>query len=185
VLNQGDIAEDLEGFAVTGPASADVVLLGGAGPALGYSDLQAAFTLALKGVPLVALHRNLRYRTSDGLALDMGAFVVGLEAACGTDIPIVGKPAPAFFHAALQHLGCEAGDAVVVGDDIEADVIGAQDVGATGVLVKSGKFHPLDLEGSGRRPDHVIDDIGFLPDLFERLSCCETRPRVPDDKGTV
>ena len=74
-----------------------MVLLGGAGPTLGYSDFEAAFTLALKGVPLVALHRNLRYRTGDGLALDMGAFIVGLEAASGTEIPIVGKPAPASF----------------------------------------------------------------------------------------
>ena len=54
VLNEGDIAEDLEGFAITGSSSADVVLLGGAGPTLGYSDFEAAFTLALKGVPLVA-----------------------------------------------------------------------------------------------------------------------------------
>ena len=172
VLNQGDITEDLEGFVITGPASADVVLLGGAGPTLGYSDFEDAFTLALKGVPLIALHRNLRYRTSDGLALDMGAFIVGLEAASGTAIPIVGKPAPAFFHAALDQLGCEPAEAVVVGDDIEADVIGAQDVGATGVLVKSGKFHPSDLEGGGRRPDHVIDNVGLLPSLFERMSWC-------------
>jgi ribonucleotide monophosphatase NagD (HAD superfamily) len=60
----------------------------------------------------------------------------------------------------------------VVGDDIEADVIGAQDVGAIGVLVKSGKFHPSDLEGGGRRPDHVIDNVGLLPSLFERMSWC-------------
>jgi HAD superfamily hydrolase (TIGR01458 family) len=172
VLNQGDITEDLEGFVITGPASADVVLLGGAGPALCYSDFEAAFTLALKGVPLVALHRNLRYRTSEGLALDMGAFIVGLEAASGTEIPIVGKPAPAFFQAALDQLGREPAEAVVVGDDIEADVIGAQDVGAIGVLVKSGKFHPSDLEGGGRRPDHVIDNVGLLPSLFERMSWC-------------
>jgi HAD superfamily hydrolase (TIGR01458 family) len=170
LLNEGDIAEDLEGFVITEPSSADVVLLGGAGPTLGYSDFEAAFTLALKGVPLVALHRNLRYRTAEGLALDMGAFIVGLEAASGTEIPIVGKPAPAFFDAALGHMAREAAEAIVVGDDIEADVIGAQTVGATGVLVKSGKFHPSDLEGDGTRPDHVIDDVGQLPGLFERMS---------------
>lgn len=173
VLNQGDITEDLEGFVITDPASADVVLLGGAGPVLGYTDFEAAFTLALRGVPLVALHRNLRYRTSDGLALDMGAFIVGLEAASGTEIPIVGKPAPAFFHAAFDQLGCDAAGAVVVGDDMEADVIGAQDVGATGVLVRTGKFHPSDLEDGRRRPDHVIDNVGELPSLFERMSWYE------------
>lgn len=171
VINEGDIAEDLDGLAVTNATSADVVLLGGAGPSLGYSDFDGAFTLALAGRPVVALHRNLRFRTAEGLALDMGAFVVGLEAAAGIEIPIVGKPAPAFFRTALDNLGREPAEAVVVGDDIEADVFGAQGVGAIGVLVKSGKFHPSDLESS-MLPDHVIDDVGQLPVLFEQMSWC-------------
>jgi HAD superfamily hydrolase (TIGR01458 family) len=170
VLNQGDITDDLEGIAISDAGSADVVLLGGAGPALDYSDFEAVFTLALQGIPVVALHRNLRYRTADGLALDMGAFIVGLEAAAGTEIPVVGKPAPAFFHVALDQLGREAADVVVVGDDIEADVFGAQGVGAIGVLVKTGKFHPSDLEGKRGQPDHVIRDVGQLPVLFEQMS---------------
>jgi HAD superfamily hydrolase (TIGR01458 family) len=170
VLNQGDITEDLEGLTITDATSADVVLLGGAGPGLAYSDFEAVFTLALNGTPVVALHRNLRYRTADGLALDMGAFIIGLEAAAGTEIPIVGKPAPAFFHAALDDLGRQAADTVVVGDDIEADVLGAQAIGASGVLVKSGKFHPSDLESGKGHPDHVIDDVGELPHLFEQES---------------
>lgn len=170
VLNEGDLGEDLEGLSTADITSADVVLLGGAGPSLGYSDFDAAFTLALKGTPVVALHRNLRYRTAEGLALDMGAFIVGLEAAAGIEIPIVGKPTPAFFHAVFGDLGIVPSEAVMIGDDIEADVLGAQAVGAIGVLVKTGKFHPSDLETSAGRPDHVIDDIGQLPELFERMS---------------
>jgi HAD superfamily hydrolase (TIGR01458 family) len=170
LLNEGDITGDLEGLTVTGADSADVVLLGGAGPSMGYGDFDAAFTLALKGLPVVGLHRNLRYRTADGLALDMGAFLIGLEAAAGIQIPIVGKPSASFFHAALDQLGVPPTDVVVVGDDIEADVLGAQGVGATGVLVKTGKFHASDLEGSTRRPDHVIDDVGQLRLLFEEMS---------------
>jgi len=62
---------------------------------------------------------------------------------------------------------------MMVGDDIGTDVIGAQAVGVMGVLVKTGKFRPSDLEG-GTRPDQVIDDIGQLPALLDRLST--TRP---------
>jgi len=172
VLNEGDISEDLEGLTATEASSADVVLLGGAGPSLDYTAFNEAFVLALEGRPILALHRNLRYRTAEGLALDMGAFVIGLEAAAGIEIPISGKPAPAFFHAALDQLGREPAEAVVVGDDIEADVFGGQGVGAVGVLVKSGKFHPSDLEGGMGDPDHVINDVGQLPALFERMSWC-------------
>ena len=59
--------------------------------------------------------------------------------------------------------------AVMVGDDIESDVLGAQAVGITGVLVRTGKFRPSDLDRSAGRPDHVIDDIGGLPELLDSL----------------
>jgi HAD superfamily hydrolase (TIGR01458 family) len=169
VLNEGDLGEDLVGVAQTDAASAGVVLLGGAGPAIGYNELDAAFKLAMGGAPLVALHRNTRFQTAEGPALDMGAFIVGLEAAAGVDVTVVGKPAAAFYGAALDDLGCDAEEAVMVGDDIGSDVVGAQAFGITGVLVRTGKYRPSDLDGSHGRPDHVIDDIGDLPALLEEL----------------
>ena len=39
-------------------------------------------------------------------------------------------------------------DALMVGDDIGSDVRGAQAVGITGVLVRTGKFRPSDLDGT-------------------------------------
>jgi HAD superfamily hydrolase (TIGR01458 family) len=169
VVNEGDIGEDLEGVAVVDARSAGVVLLGGAGPSIGYRELDAVFKLAVDGVPVVALHRNARYQRADGPALDMGAFVVGIEAAAQVKVTVVGKPAAAFFHAALADLGTTAGATVVVGDDIDSDVLGAQAAGMTGVLVRTGKFRQSDLEAAEREPDHVVDGIGDLPALWLRL----------------
>jgi len=166
VLNEGDLHEDLEGVDIVDADAAGVVLLGGAGSSLGYDDFNAVFRLASDGVPIVALHRNVRYQTSDGPALDMGAFIVGLEAAAAAEVTVVGKPAPAFFHAAVRELGVEDGRVIMVGDDIHADVLGAQDAGISGVLVRTGKFRPSDLEGNATEPDHVLDGIGQLPDLL-------------------
>ena len=170
VVNEGDLREDLEGVELAGPDTADVVLLGGAGPSVGYPELDAVFKLALDGVPVVALHRNTRFQTTDGPALDMGAFVIGLEAAAGIEITVVGKPAPAFFEGALADLGVGAPGTVMVGDDLVSDVLGAQAVGMTGVLVRTGKFRPADLDEAPGRPDRVIDDIGRLPELLEQLA---------------
>jgi HAD superfamily hydrolase (TIGR01458 family) len=166
VVNEGDLEEDLHGVDLVDARSAGVVLLGGAGPSTGYLELDAAFKLAVGGKPIVALHRNTRFQTEHGPALDMGAFIVGLDAAAGVEIPIVGKPAPAFFNAALAALGSSPADTVMVGDDITSDVLGAQAVGITGVLVRTGKFRPADLLGSDGRPDHVLDGIGQLPALL-------------------
>jgi ribonucleotide monophosphatase NagD (HAD superfamily) len=78
----------------------------------------------------------------------------------------VGKPAPAFFAAAVGELGVDPGRVLMVGDDIHADVLGAQDAGLSGALVRTGKFRPSDLEGNATEPDHVLDGIGQLPDLL-------------------
>jgi HAD superfamily hydrolase (TIGR01458 family) len=170
IVNEGDLSEDLVGVRAVGPESAGVVLLGGAGPSIGYPQLNDVFRLASDGVPVVALHRNTHYEADDGPVLDMGAFMAGIEAAAKVDIPVVGKPAAAFFEAALSDLGLAAGDALMVGDDIRSDVLGAQALGITGVLVRTGKFRPADLTGAEAAPDRVIDAIGDLPDLLERLA---------------
>ena len=167
VLNEGDLSEDLVGVEQVSADRAGVVLMGGAGPSVGYRELNQAFELVLAGIPLVALHRNLRFETSAGLALDMGAFLIGLESASGATARVVGKPAPAFFRAALDESGARADEALMVGDDVESDVLGAQALGITGVLVRTGKFRRPDLERAAGRPDHVIDDISGLPGLLD------------------
>ena len=61
VVNDGDLTEDLNGVPTVGVDGADraeVVLLGGAGPAFGHAELTAVFRLAGDGVPVIALHRK-------------------------------------------------------------------------------------------------------------------------------
>ena len=47
------------------------------------------------------MHRGLYWRTSEGLQLDTGAFLAGLEQAACTEADVVGKPAAEFFDTAL------------------------------------------------------------------------------------
>ena len=170
LLNSGaDISADLDGLTlVSGPdARPDVVVLGGAGPEFDYAALDGVFGHLQRGAELFAMHRNLYWRTDEGLQLDSGAFLLGLERAAGTEAVVLGKPAGAFFDAALATLGVAADEAAMVGDDLEADVLGAQAHGVAGVLVRTGKFQPGDEEGvEGHRPQHVLDSIVDLPDLL-------------------
>ena len=149
VVNDGVLSDlrDIDIIGLDNAKKASGVLLGGAGPDLGYAEPNAVFRLALDGIPVIALHRNARYQTADGPVLDMGSFIVGLEGAADIEVTVVGKPAPDFFAAALGQLGIDGSDAVMVGDDIGSDVIGAQDAGLTGVLVRTGKFRESDLYG--------------------------------------
>jgi HAD superfamily hydrolase (TIGR01458 family) len=171
LLNSGDIGEDLAGLNLAGAddAAVDVVLLGGAGPEFSYQALNRAFGHLQAGAQLVAMHRGLYWRTTEGLQLDSGAFVAGLEQAAGTTAEVVGKPAAAFFATALAHLGADAAGTLMVGDDIENDVLAAQRQGLTGVLVKTGKYLPRALRDASGTPDHVLDSFADLPELLARL----------------
>jgi len=173
LLNSGDIGEDLAGVTLArsgDPDPVEVVLVGGAGPEFSYQALNRAFGCLRDGATLVAMHRGLYWRTSEGLQLDSGAFVTGLEQAAGVEAQVVGKPAAAFFATALAHLGASAAHALMVGDDIETDVLAAQRHGLTGVLVKTGKYLPSAHHGASGTPDHVLDSFAGLPALLEHLS---------------
>jgi HAD superfamily hydrolase (TIGR01458 family) len=165
LLNHGDVREDLTGVRVVGTAP-DVVVVGGAGPEFGYEALNAVFGHLRRGARLVAMHRNLFWRTDRGLQLDTGAFLEGLERAAGVTAEITGKPAGAFFDTALARLGAARGEALMIGDDIEADVLGAQRHGITGVLVRTGKYLPEALHDAPGSPDHVIESFAELPALL-------------------
>jgi HAD superfamily hydrolase (TIGR01458 family) len=144
------------------------VVVGDLGDGWDFAILNRAFRL-LMAEPrpaLVALGMTRYWRAADGLRLDVAPFVKGLEHASGARAVVLGKPAPEFFHAALGLLGCDSGEAVVIGDDVVGDVGGAQRAGLRGVLVRTGKFRPADLEGE-IRPDAVLASIAELPDWWK------------------
>jgi ribonucleotide monophosphatase NagD (HAD superfamily) len=79
----------------------------------------------------------------------------------------LGKPAAAFFHTALRQLGADAEHTAMIGDDVESDVLGAQQHGLAGVLVRTGKYQPDHEAGvDGHRPDHVINSFADVPQLI-------------------
>ncbi len=173
LLNSGDIDDDLAELDLVqqgGLSAADVVLVGGAGPEFSYQALNLAFSHLQRGARLVAMHRSLYWRTSEGLQLDTGAFLAGLEQAAATEAEVVGKPAAAFFGTALAHLGADAAHALMTGDDIETDVLAAQRQGITGVLVKTGKYLPRTHHSASGTPDYVLDSFADLPALLEQLA---------------
>ncbi|HEX6254174.1 MAG TPA: HAD-IIA family hydrolase [Euzebyales bacterium] len=169
LLNDGP-TDDLGDIPLVGTDDdPEVVVLGGAGPPFDWETLSDLAAHVAEGVPFVAMHGSAVWRTADGLRLDTGAFAAAFEAATGIAPTIVGKPAPAMFVDALADLGCEPVAAVMVGDDVTADVLGAQRAGLTGVLVRTGKFRRELLDAAHGTPDHIVDSIVDVPGLLEAI----------------
>jgi HAD superfamily hydrolase (TIGR01458 family) len=168
VLNDGDLRTELPGVTLVGEEDPepDVVVLGGAGPQFDYPTLNRVFGHLRRGASLVAMNANLYWQTSEGLMLDTGAFLPGLERAAAVTAVITGKPAQAFFDTALDAVGVAPAQAVMVGDDIDNDVLAAQRLGLTGVLVRTGKYQASTAPASAVAPDFVLDSVADLPALL-------------------
>jgi HAD superfamily hydrolase (TIGR01458 family) len=170
LLNTGDLTDDLEGIDIVTDGPADVVVIGGAGVEFTHQQLNEAFRLILDGAAFVAMHRNIYWRTAAGLELDTGAYVRALEEATGIEPVVLGKPSPDFFATGVAELGVPAARVAMIGDDLHNDVLGAQDAGLRGVLVRTGKFRRQVLDASSARPDLVIDSFADVPALLERTT---------------
>jgi HAD superfamily hydrolase (TIGR01458 family) len=142
----------------------DAVVVGDLGRQWTYERLNSAFRLlmARPAPKLVALGMTRYWHAPDGLRLDTAPFVMALSHASGIEPVVLGKPSPEFFAAAIERLDLPAGACTMIGDDIAADIGGAQAAGLKGILVKTGKFRSADLEGA-IEPDLVIDSLADLP----------------------
>jgi phospholysine phosphohistidine inorganic pyrophosphate phosphatase len=147
------------------------VVIGDLGDAWDFRALNRAFRL-LHSNPesiLIALGMTRFWHAHDGLRLDTAPFVVALQHATGKDALVFGKPAAAFYHAAVERLRMPASEIVMVGDGIDTDIEGAQKAGLKGVLVRTGKFRLSDLEGTVK-PDAVLNSIHDLSDWWATQS---------------
>ena len=148
-------------FAGVSGTQGEAVVVGDAGETLTYDLLNEAFRRLIDGAEFVALARNRTFRDHDGeLSLDAGPFVAALEFATRHQATVLGKPTADFFGMALSSMDCAAKDAVMVGDDAEADVAGALAAGiGTALLVRTGKYRPGDERKVKPTPSDIVEDL--------------------------
>jgi len=142
----------------------DLIVVGDAGAAFSFDNMNAAFKRLYQGAALIAMQKNLYWFTPTGVQLDCGTFVTALEAAAGVTATVTGKPAQLFFDAALARLGLLPENVLVVGDDATTDLAGARNVGARCALVRTGK-NSAGITNQPQ-PDFTLDSIAQLPALL-------------------
>lgn len=135
------------------------VVVGDAQENFSYESLNTAFRHLHSGATLLGAAKNRYFKDADGeLSMDAGGFVQALEYASQKEAKIIGKPSVEFYHLACEMLTCKPQECIMIGDDIESDILGAQIAGLQTALVKTGKFRIQDLD-TGIKPDIIIDSI--------------------------
>ena len=145
---------------------AEYIVIGDIGDRWNYALLDRVFNMVMDGANIIALHKGRYWKTEQGLRMDIGAFVAGLEYTTGKTATVVGKPSKTFFEMALRDVALPKDKVIMIGDDIEMDVGGAQRAGLRGVLVKTGKYREDVVAASSVKPDAVIDSIAEVPRLL-------------------
>jgi phosphoglycolate phosphatase len=116
-----------------------------------------------QGVQL-AVATNKPQRAAEAV-LDHFGLIPYLGAVVGGDAGVAKKPAPDILLAALDRLGVEPWNAVMVGDSI-SDVLSARAAGIAVVIVRGG-YTTVPAEELGA--DRVLDTMAQLPEIFETL----------------
>ncbi len=184
VLAQPDALREWKGQQLLTPdeadakgAHVDAVVIGDAGDALSFRNLDIAFRHLRAGAAFIAMHRNPWWMTERGVTLDAGSLVAGLEFALGRKAVICGKPSPVVFREAVAGLRADVrvaggpalrlSEVAMIGDDPRADVAAAKRVGLRGLLVLSGKVDAAGAATARPRPDAVAaslaDIVAALP----------------------
>jgi len=122
-------------------AHPEVIVMGDIGGE-GYTPelLREVFLHVMDGADILALHKNRFWQKPDGLHLDLGAFVSAIEYATGKQATVLGKPSVDFFHGVCTALNSVPEQTLMIGDDIESDILGAHAAGLQTALVHTGKY---------------------------------------------
>lgn len=130
--------------------------------ALTYGKLTVASQLVAAGVPFIASNADRSFPTPQGITPGGGSLIAAISAVTGVEPVVIGKPEPALFRAAMQHLNAHPETTAMLGDRLDTDILGGQRAGIGTILVLSGVTDRAALAASAIRPDLVYESIAEL-----------------------
>jgi NagD protein len=163
VVGEGALVHELYkiGFTMS-ETDADFVVLGET-KHYNFDMIQRAAALIQRGARFIATNPDV---AGPAGRPSCGAFCAPIERITGKAPFYVGKPNPFMMRAGLRQLGVHSGEACMIGDNLETDVIAGVQSGMETILVLSGVSRLPDLEHVAYRPDHVVKDAFELRELL-------------------
>ena len=120
----------------------------------------AKATLAIhKGAHFIGTNPDLNIPTERGLLPGAGSLITLLEAATRVKPVYIGKPNAIIMDKAVEHLGLERQEIVMVGDNYLTDIRAGIDNGIPSLLVTTGFTKPEEVEDLPIAPTHVLSSL--------------------------
>lgn len=169
VVGEPPLKEELRdaGFDVTESSDVDCVILA-FDRTFDYAKWNTAFqAVKFGGARMMATNADRSCPVDGGEIPDCAGVIAALEATTGHRCELVaGKPSPLVVEAALDYLGLDPKEVVMVGDRLETDIAMGLRGGLKTALVLSGVTKRSQLAGSEYHPDYVLDSVAGLPEAL-------------------
>jgi 4-nitrophenyl phosphatase len=136
---------------------------------LTYNKLMTASLAIQKGAVYLATNADKRVPTEKGLVPGAGSINQALATASGVEPVWIGKPEARMVEYSLQSLGVVAERTVMVGDNLETDILAGANGGVKTILVLTGYSQRDDAANSQAKPDLIVETLQELMQLVEKL----------------
>ena len=149
----------------------EAVLIGDIGNLWNYRLMQTIFEYLEKGAELIAVHKNKFWdKPTEGLRLDAGPFIHGIEYAAGITATLIGKPSHLYFNSALKKIGFEANQSfIMLGDDLKSDMAGAKELNAYTILMLTGKSKLPVSEKDKKNINYFAESLTQAVEIIKNL----------------
>ena len=128
-----------------------------------YHKLQTAFEAIRAGARLVATNPDPWVPATHGDLADIGALIAAIEVASEHKLDkLVGKPDPFIVQVALECLSADSADCVIVGDQLDTDVLAGQRAGVPTALLLRDPRVVARVRDWQPQPDFLLDSLQGL-----------------------
>lgn len=124
-----------------------------------YEKMKKACLAIRAGAKLIGTNADLALPTEEGLWPGSGSLAVAIAAASGTKPFFIGKPEPVIMHYALKKIGLNPEEVLVVGDNLQTDILAGKNGGMDTLLVYTGVTTPQMAKSSDLKATYAVDNL--------------------------
>lgn len=164
------------GFVVTDSADDEpAAVIQGFAPTVGWVHLAEASFALHRGIPWVATNTDWTIPVARGVAPGNGTLVSAVHLAVGRLPVFAGKPEKAIFDYAAERF--DASNALVIGDRLDTDILGANRVGMRSALVLTGIDGPKQVLAASEdhQPTYILSDLRELSQPYPEAVVVEKK----------
>ena len=128
-----------------------------------YDNICRAVSHVRAGAKLIGTNTDLTGPSEHGIIPACRALISPIELATGKTAYFVGKPNPLMMRTGLSLLGVHSGEAAMIGDRMDTDIIAGIESGLDPILVLSGVTSREEIKLFPYRPRLILDGVGNIP----------------------